>query len=198
MGLIRRSGHGNGIYENVSLFCECNDWTGRFISDAFSIWGTSQTSEKPTIGNPTAVEKEIDRGMTAVERIPGEIRISFRLTHPCGPNRMEYSEELRKLPAAEDLLDYRTTTRSWEWPFTFIIMDGETVVVQISRGRLIFRSNCVKQMIPSCLSTTSYSGEATDLTLKMMIPYWLENSALAIYAAKTGADTKYKDMITKA
>ena len=49
------------------------------------------------------------------------------------------------------MLVYRTTTKLWEGPFKFISIDGETVVVQLARGRRIFRSTCVKPWIKSRL-----------------------------------------------
>lgn len=48
---------------------------------------------------------------------------------------MEYSQSLQSLPTGAPVLFYRTFRKTWEWPFEFIQIEGETVLVQTNRGR---------------------------------------------------------------
>lgn len=72
------------------------------------------------------------------------------MRHIRGPKEVEASEELRRRPAGASVLVYRTKSKSWEGPHTFVSIDVETEVVQTKSGRKIHLSTCVR---PSVLST---------------------------------------------
>ncbi|CDF37987.1 unnamed protein product [Chondrus crispus] len=88
--------------------------------------------------------KSMDDAMDSVRKVQAQRRVAFGLRHPGGPKAKENSEELSRLPAGSPVYVYRNTTEKWDGPYPFIHIDGETVVVQLPRGRKIFRSNVVK------------------------------------------------------
>lgn len=58
----------------------------------------------------------------------------------------ESRDELRKSSARAPTLLYRQHYNKWEPPHTFIEINGDTVIVNTSGGRKIFRSSVVKSM----------------------------------------------------
>lgn len=89
-------------------------------------------------------QKVIEEASKAAVVEQAKRRIAFTLRHPSGPKGKEASEELGKLSPGAKVLVYRTSSGQWEGPFPFISLDNETVVVQLKRGRKIFRSICVR------------------------------------------------------
>lgn len=53
------------------------------------------------------------------------------------------------------MLVYRNADKKWDGPYPFISIDGNTAVVQLPRGRKIFRSVAVKPVTPSKLPAHS-------------------------------------------
>lgn len=106
---------------------------------------------RPARMNPSITQiersKAIDNAMIEVEKEQVRQRIAFGIKTRGNPKGMESSEKLRQLPAGARVLVYRTKSKSWEGPFTFISIEGETVVVQLKFGRSIFRSSCVKPYV---------------------------------------------------
>ena len=86
--------------------------------------------------------KAIDAAMKEVERDHAKRKLSFAARYR-GPYGKE-SCELDELHFGAPILVYRKTSSTWEGPFRFISKEGETVCVQLPRGRKIFRSNVVK------------------------------------------------------
>lgn len=120
---------------------------------------------------PTQIERQtaIEQAKKEVVKEQAKRRLAFALRHPSGPKGKERSERLRKLPAGSPVLIYRTKTKSWEGPFKFISIEDETAVVQLNRGRKIFRSTCVRPLVDSDLEhdheeTTAWlaSGKRKD------------------------------------
>ena len=83
-------------------------------------------------------------------------KIAFGLKHCRGPKGKEQSSELYKLPAGSPVYVYREVSKSWEGPFPFINIDGETVVVQLPHGRRIFRSSVIKPANGSVLEDVAF------------------------------------------
>ena len=101
----------------------------------------------------------IDEAMNAVIKEQALRKIKFGLSKGGGPRAVEDSAELRKLPAGALVWVYRTSTKKWGYPHRFISIDGETVVVQTSRARRLFRSTCVKPYIKSQLHEVDKAKE---------------------------------------
>ena len=106
-----------------------------------------------TTPSPTQLQRQtsIEEAKELVLQEQSKRRIAFALRHPGIPKDIETTNDLKDLPAGSLVLVYRTVTKKWEGPFKFISIDGETVVVQLPRGRKIFRSVCVKPYIKSKL-----------------------------------------------
>ena len=103
--------------------------------------------------SPTQIQRQqaIEKAKLEIQKEQASRRINFALRHTPTPKAKEKSAELYNLPSGAPVLVYRTTTKLWEGPFKFISIDGETVVVQLARGRRIFRRTCVKPWIKSRL-----------------------------------------------
>lgn len=99
--------------------------------------------------------KALEEAMRAVHKEQSARRVSFGLKRHHGPVGKEASSELYKLPSGAQVLVYRQNSQKWEGPFTFIHIDGETVVVQLPSGRRIFRSSVVKPVVRSQFSEQS-------------------------------------------
>lgn len=56
------------------------------------------------------------------------------------------------VPVGAPVLIYKTQYKTWEGPWRFIYIDGKAVIVQLERGRRIFRYTCVKLIVRSHLS----------------------------------------------
>ena len=101
----------------------------------------ARTSPSPT---QLVRQQAIEDAKIAVEREQAKRRLSFALKHSGGPIGKEISEKLRDLPSGSPVLVYCTVTKRWEGPFLFISVQGETAVIQLPRGRKIFRTSCIK------------------------------------------------------
>lgn len=77
--------------------------------------------------------------------------ISFGLRHTRTPKAKENSGELSNLPIVSNVLVNHTGPKLWTGPYRHINLEGETAIVQLRRGRRIFRSTCVKACITSIL-----------------------------------------------
>lgn len=53
---------------------------------------------------------------------------------------------------------YRTNTKKWEVKHRFISIDGEEFVIQLARGRRMFRSTCIKPHISSQINEADDPG----------------------------------------
>ena len=93
--------------------------------------------------------KAIEDGIIEAEKEQSKRRISFGIRSKGSPICKEESQKLQLLPAGSKVLVYRTKSKTWEGPFTFISVDRETAVIQTKVGRSIFRSSCVKSYIKS-------------------------------------------------
>lgn len=103
---------------------------------------------------PTQLQRSaaIEEARRAVEKEQAKRRIAFAIRHPSNPKAKEMSSRLRDLPSRSPVLVWRTKPKLWEGPFRFISVEGETAVVQLNRGRRIFRTSCVKPWIRSLLT----------------------------------------------
>ena len=110
-------------------------------------------------------QKAIEEAKKEVEQEQSRRRIAFALRHPSNAKAKEQSAQLRDLPAGSPVLVYRTTTKRWEGPFTYITSSGDTAVVQLTRGRRIFRTNCVKPWVKSILGKDKARDESVQVTL---------------------------------
>lgn len=97
--------------------------------------------------------------MDEVTKIHTKMRVSFVLMHFGGPKGLEQSQPLHDLPGGSPVLIYRTNTKRWKGPRTFISVEGETAVVQIKRGRRIFRTTCVKPPVISHLPNAAIGND---------------------------------------
>lgn len=93
------------------------------------------------------VKTAIEQTKKAAHVEEAKRRLAFALRHPSGPKAKEVSEAIRNLPPGADVLVYHTTTKRWGGPFTYVSSDGDTEVVQLRKGRRIFRSTCVKPFV---------------------------------------------------
>lgn len=110
------------------------------------------------------------------------------LKHRGGPKAVEASAQLRRLPAGAAVLVYRTTTKKWEGPFTFISFDRETAVVQTGAGRRIFRSKCVKPVTRSEFDPVEDACKDPDSDEEQITPI----TGLIIDGGKAGDSNKQK------
>jgi hypothetical protein len=101
---------------------------------------------RPVRSAPAPVQLEraraIDMAMDAVKKAQAEARIAFGLRYrgPFGNERTD----LTSLVFGSPVRVYREGTKTWEGPFKFISVDGDTVCVEVPSGRKMFRSNVVK------------------------------------------------------
>ena len=86
-------------------------------------------------------------------------KLAFGLRHTCSPKSKEQEEDLRNLPYGSSVLVFRDKPKTWEGPFPFVSIDGNTVVVQLPHRRKIFRLTAVK---PGPLPSSSDSNEKYD------------------------------------
>lgn len=103
----------------------------------------------------------IQKAVEAAETEQARRVLAFGLRHKTGGKGKEMSERLLKLPAGSPVLVYRTKPKEWTGPHKFISVRGETAVVQLDRGRRIFRSTCVKPYTESAMD-----GRNDDLRLE--------------------------------
>lgn len=97
---------------------------------------------------PSVTQSEIlqavEQAMLEVEKKQAKVRIAFGLNHTTDTKGLESSIRLRMLPARNKMDIWQTKPKVWDGPYTFISIDGETVIVQMKHGWLIFSSHCVK------------------------------------------------------
>ena len=84
--------------------------------------------------------------MIAVRKEIAKRKVSFALCHPRKAEAQKQEEELRKLPAGSPVMVYRPKSKKWEGPFPMVSIDDGIVVVQMPRGRKLFRSSLVKSV----------------------------------------------------
>ena len=94
-------------------------------------------------------QEAMEQAKKAVATEQAKRRLAFALRHPSSPKSKETSLALQNLPSGSLVLVYRTKSKRWEGPFRYISCEGETVVVQLQRGRRIFRTTCVKPWVKS-------------------------------------------------
>lgn len=88
--------------------------------------------------------RALDKALDAVHKEQSKRRIAFALKHPCSPKAKENEDILEKLPSGSPVLVYRMTSKKWEGPYPLVHVYGRTAVIQLPRGRKIFRSTAVK------------------------------------------------------
>lgn len=88
--------------------------------------------------------KALDMALDAVQKEQAKRRVAFALRHPSSPKAKEHEENLNKLPSGSPVLVYRERSRSWEGPFSLVHVEGSTAVIQLPKGRKIFRTTVVK------------------------------------------------------
>lgn len=95
---------------------------------------------------PSQVQRSMvmDAAIRESEREQAKRRLAFGLRHQGNGRANRHAEQLNRLPVGSKVLVYRQSTRSWTGPFRFIKIEGNTAIVQLPRGRRIFRSSCVK------------------------------------------------------
>jgi hypothetical protein len=101
-----------------------------------------ETSEIRTRAGPAGACSCRRHGNGCGEKAQAEARIAFGLKYrgPFGNERTD----LTSLVFGTPVRVYREGTKTWEGPFKFISVDGDTVCVEVPSGRRIFRSNVVK------------------------------------------------------
>ena len=120
-----------------------------------------------TTPSPKQLERQraIEEVKRAVESEQSRRRIAFALRHPISAKARDQSTKLMALPSGSPVLVYRTTTKTWEGPFKFISCENETVVVQLSKGRRIFRTTCVKPYTDPALSQDNDKNEGEEVLI---------------------------------
>lgn len=127
---------------------------------------------KPARNTPApeqiARAKAIDDAMKVVEREQCKRKVQFGLKYR-GPYGKEQTE-LDKLHYGAPVRVYREKAKMWDGPFKFVSKEGETVCVQLPRGRRIFRSHVVKPVKydvndeTSTATASSNQSSSTDCT----------------------------------
>lgn len=88
--------------------------------------------------------------------------IYFGLKHSNSPKAREAGKERDKLPIGSKVLVFRDAAKAWTGPFLLIDLQGETVVVQIPRGRRIFRTTRVRPWRLSILKIPSLAEKEEE------------------------------------
>lgn len=118
----------------------------------------ARSTPSPTqLVRQAAIEEE--RKRASAEQ--AKLRLAFALKHPSRPKAKESSSLFHDLPSGSKVLVYRTKSKRWEGPYTYISSEGETIVVQLPQGRRIFRSTGVKPLTPP-LSTATTGPERDE------------------------------------
>ena len=123
-----------------------NDTTGpEGLCPTLLVYGTIP---RPARRTPAATQIQradaIRKGMEEVRKVIAKRKISFALKHPCSKEAQEQERRLRLLPAGSPVRVFRTKSKKWEGPFPFISIDDGVAVIQMPRGRKLFRSSAVK------------------------------------------------------
>lgn len=106
---------------------------------------------RPTRTSPAPSQleraKRIGRIMNKVAKEQARRKIVSGLKYEEGRKGKKHSATLRKLLSGSPVLAYRTVRKRWEGLFKLISIEGETVVLQLDKGRGMFRSSCVKPSV---------------------------------------------------
>lgn len=105
---------------------------------------------------------KIGKSMRSAEFAQSKRRIEFVLRHPSGPNDNDNLNHLTFLPIGSSVLVWRTSSKDWTDPHKLINMDGETIVVQLPKGRKIFQSTSVKPWTSAALNVTELDDSAPN------------------------------------
>lgn len=98
-------------------------------------------------------------------------RIEFGIRNFKGPRAFVQSAVLRNLAAGAYVRVYRKKTKQCDGTYTFISVEGETAIVQMTRGRRIFRSTCVRPCIRSQLKKKTAGANETDHSTLVQKPF---------------------------
>lgn len=82
------------------------------------------------------IAREMEPEMKDVVAEKAKRRIDFGLRHGGETKEIDGYEEFRNLPARIQVLLYRTGSRSWEGPWNFTSIDGQTCMLQTEVGSL--------------------------------------------------------------
>lgn len=99
------------------------------------------------------VQKQ-NRKQKNIQKNIAQSKISFAMKHTNAPKGLESSIPLRDLLGGAPVI-WREKSDSWEGPFPFVHIDGETVVVHLPHGRKLFRSTVVKPTNDSIMNGNS-------------------------------------------
>ena len=110
---------------------------------------------------PDQIERAraIDNAIDTVTKEHSKRKVAFGLKYR-GPYGKE-SSSLDKLQFGAPVRVFRETSKKWEGPFKFVWKEGETVCVQLSHGRKIFRSHAVKydRSVPNATMMNEQEGD---------------------------------------
>lgn len=109
-------------------------------------------------------QRTIEDAKRVVSTEQAKRRLAFEKRHPSSPKAKELSQKLMDLSSGSPVLMYRTKTKTWDGPYRYMNINVETVVVQLNKGRKIFRSTPVKPWVHSRLQPTSSFSHNTNIT----------------------------------
>lgn len=89
----------------------------------------------------------MDTVMEDVEKEYDRRKIAFRSMHNRRPKGLKRLEVFPKIPSGSEVIVYRQSNKSWEGPFKFTHVYGETLPLQINHGQRMFRSSSVKAAV---------------------------------------------------
>lgn len=116
------------------------------LCPALVVLGTLPRQARAT---PTPTKLGRDRmikfAMNEVKKEQARKRTSFGLRHKGLQKGAESSQVFCQLPAGATVLVYSFKSKAWKATFKSVQIKRETVVVQTSRGRKVFRLSCDKQ-----------------------------------------------------
>ena len=159
--------------------CICfklHDGARRVMSHVVGIWSTTETNKNHAIPKPNNRQQIIEKARQEIQEEQAKRRVSFALRHTAGPKAKEISQRLVDLPSGSPILLFRTSTKKWEGRYKFISVDGETAVIQLNKGRKIFRSTCVKPWVKSALGSNNKETLNTEEEDNAMLVDNLENN----------------------
>lgn len=108
------------------------------------VFGAMPRSARIT-SSPSKIERgvPINKAIRAAEFKQSKSRISFVLSHPSGPKDKKNVNHLNSLPIGSPILVWSTVLKYWI-STQLINLDGETVAVELTKGRNIFLSTGVR------------------------------------------------------
>ncbi len=152
------------------------------------------TFPRPARNTPSATQiqraRAKDLAIKEVLKEHAKRKVAFGMKHYRGPKGKEYNAELNKLPAGAPVYVYRDRSKSWEGPFPFLNIDGETVVVQLPKGRKLFRSCVVKPKYRSHLNEVFYCEDNLQITEPEILALF---GSTAVRIAKKEESEQFKD-----